>query len=116
VNVYLRNSKKEARLVPLQTPAKSTDLTIIASTRFNIPETRVILFYNGFRIDNYGLPINLAERGIMHILDKRNLEVTSISAIFRPVGWNVPTFKFTLSADMTVQEVMASQLAVKYNV
>jgi hypothetical protein len=102
--------------VPLHTPAKSTDLTIIASTRFNIPEERVILFYNGFRIDNYDMPINLTDKGIIHILDKRNLTAPKINVHFRPIGWNVPSFKLALSPDVTIKEIMNSYLVPQFKV
>lgn len=82
----------------MQTPAKHSDLTIIASTRFNIPEKRVILFYNGFRIDNYHLPINLAEKGIIHILDRRNVEASLITVSFKPISWKLNSLKATLSS------------------
>lgn len=102
--------------MPLHTPAKSSDLTIIASTRFNIPEERVILFYNGFRIDNHDTPINLTERSIIHILDRRNLAVPKINVHFRPIGWNLPSFKLSLSPDVTIKEIMTSYLAPHFKI
>lgn len=112
----MRNAKKEARVVPLQSPAKSTDLTIIASTRFNIPEERVVLFYNGFRVDNYSMPITLTDRGIVHVLDRRNLNKNTLNIHFKPISWNVPTFKLSISPDMTIKEIMATQLAPQFKI
>jgi hypothetical protein len=116
VHVYLRNVKKEARLVPLHTPAKASDLTIIASTRFNIPEERVILFYNGFRIDNFDMPIALTERSIIHILDRRNLATPKVTVHFKPIGWNVPSFRLSLSPDATIKEIMNTYLVPQFNI
>lgn len=112
----MRNVKKEARMVPLQSPAKSSDLTIIASTRFNIPEERIVLFYNGFRVDNYSMPITLTDRSIVHVLDRRNLGKPTLNILFKPISWNIPTFKLSLSPDLTIKEIMASQLAPQFNI
>lgn len=100
----------------MQTPAKNSDLTIIASTRFNIPEKRIILFYNGFRIDNYHLPINLTEKGIIHILDQRNIEASLITLSFKPVSWKLSSLKATLSTQITVRDVVTGHLVPYINV
>lgn len=94
----------------------ATDLIIIASTKFNIPDERVILFYNGFRIDNFELPINLTEKGIIHIIDKRNIEAEQIFVNFRSMGWNVPNFKLAISPETTIKEIIGNYLAPKYNI
>jgi hypothetical protein len=116
VHVYLRNVRKEARLVALRSPAKASDLTIIASTRFNIPEERIILFYNGFRVDTHTAPITLAERGIIHILDRRNLAAPKITVHFKAIGWSVPSFRLSLSPDATIKEIMQSYLVPQFNI
>ena len=116
MSVYMRNARKEARMVALQSPAKSTDLTIIASTRFNIPEERVVLFYNGFRVDNYSMPIALTDRSILHVLDRRNLAKPALNIHFKPISWNIPAFKLSLSPDLTIKEIMASQLAPQFKI
>lgn len=102
--------------MPLHTPAKASDLTIIASTRFNIPEERVILFHNGFRIDNYDKSIALTEKSIIHIIDRRNLTSPKITVLFKPVGWKVPSFRLSLSPDITIKEIMSSYLVPQFNV
>jgi hypothetical protein len=89
--------------VQLHSPAKSSDLAIIASTRFNIPEERVVIFYSGFRVDNYSKTIPLTDKSIMHVLDRRNLGANKINVSFKPIGWNVPTFRLSLSPDITMK-------------
>ena len=76
----------------------------------------MILFYNGFRIDNYHLPINLAEKGIIHILDHRNVEAASITVSFKPISWKLSNLKATLSSQMTVREVVTGHLVPYLNV
>ena len=76
----------------------------------------MILFYNGFRIDNYHLPINLAEKGIIHILDRRNVEAAVITVSFKPISWKLSNLKATLSSQMTVREVVTGHLVPYLNV
>lgn len=99
----------------MQSPAKASDLAIIASTRFNIPEERVILFYSGFRVDNHAGPIALTDRGIIHIIDKRNLAPPKITVHFKAIGWSVPSFRLSLSPDATIKEIMQSYLVPQFN-
>jgi hypothetical protein len=82
---------------------------MVASVCFNIPDQRIILFYNGFRIDNYSLPVTLAERGIVHVIDRRNVEAAEVVVSFRPL-WNSPPHRLALSGEMMVREVVESYL------
>jgi hypothetical protein len=46
------------------------------------------------------------EKGIVHILDRRNIDVDTIVVNFKPIGWNIPALRTQLSSDMTVQSVV----------
>lgn len=76
----------------------------------------MVLFYNGFRVDNYSMPITLTDRGIVHVLDRRNLNKNTLNIHFKPISWNIPAFKLALSPDMTIKEIMASQLAPQFKI
>ena len=60
--------------MPVRSPCPPGELAVLASICFNVPQQRIVLFYNGFRIDNHELPVVLAERGIIHVIDQRNTD------------------------------------------
>jgi hypothetical protein len=91
-------------------------LLAAASSRFNLPEDRILLFYNGFRIDNYDPPLTLTEKSIVHLVDTRNLEPSELLITFRPLGWNAQPFRLALSGESLVREVAANYLVDRLGV
>lgn len=76
-------------------------------------EKRIILFYNGFRIDNFDLPVLLTERSIIHVIDKRFVDAAEIIVSFRPL-WNAHTLKIALTPDILVKKLIEEFLVPRY--
>lgn len=113
ISVYFRNAKKDAKLIPVRSPSPPAELTVLASICFNIPEERITLFFNGFRIDDLELPVILTERGIIHVIDKRNVEAELLTICFKPL-WNAPGYKLNLSPDIIIKHLVEEYLVPRY--
>ena len=78
-----------------------------------MPQERIILFYNGFRIDNYELPVTMTERGIVHVIDQRNIEESKIVVTFRPL-WSAHLCRIALPVDIKIKRVIEEYLVPRF--
>jgi hypothetical protein len=81
---------------------------------FGIPSERVVLFHNGFRIDNYSGRVILSERCIVHVIDRRAVGHPQISLTFRPL-WNAPACTVVLPPDTRVRDLVSDHLGPRYD-
>lgn len=101
--IYLRNCRGQAKLSTLHTPITNTDLAREASDRWAIPLPRVMLYYNGLRIDNYSGPINLVDSSICHVIDTQNLNTPELQVTFLPPDKHIPPFKRAFLPESTIR-------------
>lgn len=69
INIYLRNYKKMAILVPIPPIINCNDLRIYVANKFKTNVDRIALFYNGERIDIVpSKSIELKDKSIIHVV------------------------------------------------
>ena len=110
VPIYLRNRKGEARLASLTTPISSSELLLSASTRCSIPKDRLVLYYNGLRVDAYGTLINLIEFSICHVIDLAHVNTPELTVSFKP-DWGGVEFKIAFLPETLIKETLNGLIA-----
>lgn len=86
VGIYIRNYRKQASMINLQTPIKASELVSIVAKKYHTAADRIALFLNGERLDQLEGAVDLKEKAIVHIVNLDRTAIKDLTVFFKFSG------------------------------
>lgn len=86
VSIYIRNYRKQAGMITVQTPIKTNEFASIVAKKYHTAVDRIALFLNGERLDQLEGTVDLKEKAIVHIVYLDRTALKELNVFFKFSG------------------------------